>query len=194
MVTEMTEIADYVMSSGLGLSATDADREASPVSPTTATFSRASIPNKMTRRSTSGSISVSATTQPKLLPGQPLMSPKDIQTVFANLEEIASLAEAFAEMLAEAIAETEEASVDRIGQTFLDMVSESYAFLRATRLTPFRPVYSCRESRKSIQPIACAITARSYACKSSSLLYGRSSRNARRSRTGVRTPGISPRC
>ncbi|GAA5923126.1 uncharacterized protein JCM15063_003542 [Sporobolomyces koalae] len=149
---QMTEIADYVMSSGLGLSATDADREASPVSPTTATFSRASIPNKMTRRSTSGSISVSATTQPKLLPGQPLMSPKDIQTVFANLEEIASLAEAFAEMLAEAIAETEEASVDRIGQTFLDMLPRIQKVYSTYCVRHHRAIVRLQELEPTLRP------------------------------------------
>lgn len=127
----MTQIADYVMSSGLGLGALDASRPLSPPSPSSATFAKASTSNRTIRRSTSGPVggrgenrsSFTSTTQPNLMPGQPLMSSKDIHVIFANLEEIASLAESFAGLLDHAAGGGEEETEDRIGDTFLELVS-----------------------------------------------------------------------
>ncbi|GAA6012623.1 hypothetical protein JCM11491_005457 [Sporobolomyces phaffii] len=118
----MTQIADYVMSTGLGLGAFDGGRPLSPASPTSATFAKASTPAHKPRRSVSGSTSVSSASQPSLMPGQPLMSTKDIHVIFANLEEIASLAETFAEMLDEAAGSDAGEMQDRLGATFLEML------------------------------------------------------------------------
>jgi hypothetical protein len=118
--SDMTQIADYVMSTGLGL---DGGRSLSPASPSSATFPKGSTTAKSSRRSLSGSISSSSANQANLMPGQPLMSTKDIHVIFANLEEIASLAESFAGMLEDATGEDELDSQDRIGEAFLEMVS-----------------------------------------------------------------------
>jgi len=126
----MTQIADHVMSSGLGLGGLDAGRPISPASPTSATFAKAST---APRRSTSGTSlgrsnsvsrsSLTSASQPNLVAGQPLMSSKDIHIIFANLEEIASLAEVFAGLLDDAAGGDENEMEDRIGETFLEIVS-----------------------------------------------------------------------
>lgn len=124
-MADMTQIADYVMSTGLGLGAFEDQSAESPSSPTSATFAKSASAStsKTPRRSVSGSMSVASSVQPNLMPGQPLMSTKDIHVIFANLEEIAALAETFAEMLAEATGDEEAGSHDRVGATFLEMVS-----------------------------------------------------------------------
>jgi hypothetical protein len=51
------------------------------------------------------------------------MSTKDIHVIFANLEEIASLAETFAGMLEQASGGDANEMQDQLGSTFLEMVS-----------------------------------------------------------------------
>lgn len=138
----MTQIADYVMSTGLGL---DSGRSLSPASPTSVKFMDVTTTRpKGPRRSLSGSISAASAAQPNLTPGQPLMSSKDIHVIFANLEEIASLAEAFAGMLEEAAGSEEQGAQDRIGATFLEMVSTHCFFLRCFVLRHSFPPFSFR--------------------------------------------------
>lgn len=65
-----------------------------------------------------------AAVQPKMVPSQAVMSPKDIHVVFANLEEIAGLAESFAAVLERANgAEGDDGMDDNIGEVFVEMVS-----------------------------------------------------------------------
>ncbi|GAA5970150.1 hypothetical protein JCM3765_003807 [Sporobolomyces pararoseus] len=158
----MTQIADYVMSTGLGL---DSGRSFSPASPTSAKFMDVSTTRpKGPRRSLSGSISVVSATQPNLMPGQPLMSSKDIHVIFANLEEIASLAEAFAGMLEEAAGSEEQGAQDRIGATFLEMLP---------RIQKVYSNYCVRHHRAIVRLQELEPTLRSYLSECKTLSHGR---------------------
>ncbi|GAA5899556.1 uncharacterized protein JCM6883_005259 [Sporobolomyces salmoneus] len=160
----MTQIADYVMSTGLGLGGIDSARTSSPASPTSATFPKNSLASKTPRRSTSGSIGASPPNQPNLMPGQPLMSAKDIHVIFANLEEIASLAETFAAMLEEAAGEEESESRDRIGSTFLEMLP---------RIQKVYSNYCVRHHRAIVRLQELEPSLRSYLSECKTLSHGR---------------------
>jgi len=191
----MTQIADHVMSTGLGLGGLDAGRPVSPVSPTSATFAKASSAPRSARRSTSGASigrsdsvsrsSFASTSQPNLVAGQPIMSSKDIHVIFANLEEIASLAEAFAGLLDHAAGGDEEEMEDRIGETFLEVVS-LYLFVLATaskilivsllQLPRIQQVYSnycVRHHRAIVRLQDLEPTLRSYFSECKTLSHGR---------------------
>lgn len=117
MFADLAVIADHVMSSGLGLW-----QPSSPSTPTRlpdgfgSTERRGSLatPDRrppMPPRQNSGS-----------LRQQAVFSSKDLHIVFANLEQITSLAEAFAGVLDGARGDNTKNS-DRIGETFVEMVS-----------------------------------------------------------------------
>lgn len=62
-------------------------------------------------------------------PTHALMSTKDLHVVFANLEEVAGLAQTFAEVLEGAKGSEGEEMDDRIGEVFVQMVSLSMLLL-----------------------------------------------------------------
>lgn len=106
------------MSTGLGLGNILGGSPPSPLP-----FSEA--PSKNNRRRPSLPRRISSQPSPALAAaGEPLMSPRDLHVVFANLEEMADLAQAFAGVLDGARGSgNEEDMADRIGEVFVEMVS-----------------------------------------------------------------------
>lgn len=102
------------MSTGLGLGKPlSASPPSSPTTSPSGSFS-GSLPPMIRRVSAS---------LPVLEKGDPLMSKNDLHIVFANLEEIADLAEAFSAVLDSAMGSGE--GDDNIGEIFVEMVSTS---------------------------------------------------------------------
>ncbi|KAM0789329.1 hypothetical protein ACM66B_000164 [Microbotryomycetes sp. NB124-2] len=61
--------------------------------------------------------------EPTMRMGQPIMSPKDLHVVFANLEEVSQFAESFAQVLASAKGSDDPDEMDdQIGQVFCEMI------------------------------------------------------------------------
>ena len=121
---DLTQIADHVMGTGLGLHRESGRRQ----------------------RTTSQQA-------PNYHLGQSPMQESDIETVFINLEEVAALAEAFANALDEATGSENSTTDDHIGRVFLDTlpriqeVSSRYcvrhhrAILRLQELEPTLKTY-----------------------------------------------------
>ncbi|KAK4048236.1 hypothetical protein OIV83_004941 [Microbotryomycetes sp. JL201] len=143
---DIGSIADRVMASGLGLSHSAA---ASPPSPlpnrpgsslsfgqSSAGSARAIDLRRATlvdarRKSMTPSFqskldkrrATLALQEPTAKMGRPVMSPKDLHVVFANLEEVSQFAELFAEVLATAKgSEDPDEMDDQIGQVFCEMI------------------------------------------------------------------------
>lgn len=117
MHLDMSAIADHVMSTGLGLGKPlSASPPSSPTTSPSGSFS-GSLPPMIRRVSAS---------LPVLEKGDPLMSKNDLHIVFANLEEIADLAEAFSSVLDSAMGSGEDMD-DNIGEIFVEMVRCSLA-------------------------------------------------------------------
>lgn len=120
---DILEIADQVMSSGLGLqyvlkstrSHSNTDSESSPSSPTVA--HRSSLSSRPTRPL-------------HFDPTNAVMSPQELHVIFANLEEIAQLAQEFSGVLSEAAGEREDE--DSLGRVFIEMVSGLLSFICQT--------------------------------------------------------------
>ncbi|GAA5980205.1 hypothetical protein JCM10908_001574 [Rhodotorula pacifica] len=120
----LTQIADHVMGTGLGLHRENPRKQRSTASPA-----------------------------PLYRLGQPLMLDADVETVFINLEEVAALAATFADALTDASGSGDQPNDDRIGSVFLDMlpriqeVSSRYcirhhrAILRLQELEPTLKTY-----------------------------------------------------
>ncbi|CDR39197.1 hypothetical protein NBRC10512_007972 [Rhodotorula toruloides] len=165
----MAQIADHVMSTGLGLA------KASPASPPSPSLAprRASHRPDVNRRVSSGSSvtgrnesrRATVAAMPNLMPGQPLMSPKDLHIVFANLEEIASLAEGFANLLDSASGgEDPDAMDDRIGEVFVEMIP---------RIQQVYSNYCVRHHRAIIRLQELEPTLRTYLSECKTLSHGR---------------------
>ena len=125
--TDMNAVADHVMSSGLGLPSLVGESPPSP--PPSATFqdmlhSGPTAPRNDARRP-------SMARRPSFAPpataaGEALMSSKNLHVVFANLEQIADLAEAFSGVLDGAWTnDLDDDTSDRIGEVFVEMVRQS---------------------------------------------------------------------
>lgn len=80
--------------------------------------------------------------------GQPLLSPKDIHVIFCNLDEVASLAEAFSGVLDGAWSHaSEERMDDQVGDAFLEMVGSFFSPYILSPLMPFLPPDSQNSAR-----------------------------------------------
>jgi hypothetical protein len=190
-VVDITQIADRVMASGLGLGHTADARSPQPdnppavhsrsISPTGArpTFRRMmSHPDADSRRPSSSTVGFQArlekrrATMAQVANGVPrpiatLLPPKDIHIIFVNLEAIAGLAEAFAGVLDGAKgSETGDGRDDRIGEVFTEMVRLlGLSPLRAASLTIY--LSSSHGFKTPTRPTAPSTTAPSSVYKSS---------------------------
>ncbi|GAA5832229.1 hypothetical protein JCM11251_004286 [Rhodosporidiobolus azoricus] len=174
----MAQIADHVMSTGLGLDRLGASSPASPAITSASTFERrASAMSGGERRISSGpSLTFSSKlaerrptvvpSLPNLMPGQPLMTAKDLHVVFANLEEIAALAEGFANLLDSAAGREEdpEAMDDRIGEVFVEMIP---------RIQQVYSTYCARHHRAILRLQELEPTLRTYFSECKTLSHGR---------------------
>ncbi|GAA5994924.1 uncharacterized protein JCM10292_004432 [Rhodotorula paludigena] len=175
----MAQIADHVMSTGLGLGNVGS---ASPPSPSLGPRRASHMPESARRtshmsdspRRPSAASSSSRLADrrptvvpslPNLMPGQPLMSEKDLHVVFANLEEIAALAEGFATALDNASGSDEpEAVDDRIGEIFVEMIP---------RLQQVYSTYCARHHRAILRLQELEPTLRTYFSECKTLSHGR---------------------
>ena len=161
----MASIADHVMSTGLGLGNILGGSPPSPILSSDATSKqnqrRPSLPRRIS----------SQPSPPLVAAGEPLMSAKDLHVVFANLEEMADLAEAFAGVLDGARGSgNEQDMADRMGEVFVEMVrspsrvpwdsltfylaGRSLASSRSTRLTALATTGRSCVSKNSSQSFA----------------------------------------
>ncbi|GAA5913958.1 hypothetical protein JCM8208_007010 [Rhodotorula glutinis] len=178
----MAQIADHVMSTGLGLGN---GSSASPPSPTLGSRRSPRRPDfvrrisdraeiESARRASSGSFGAAKGDQrrppvvpslPTLMPGQPLMSEQDLHVVFANLEEIAGFADGFANALdAAAGTDDPEADDDRIGEIFVDMIP---------RIQQIYSIYCVRHHRAILRLQELEPTLRTYLSEAKTLSHGR---------------------
>ncbi|BGP21651.1 rho guanyl-nucleotide exchange factor [Rhodotorula toruloides] len=165
----MAQIADHVMSTGLGLAKAPA---ASPPSPSLAPRRASHRPDVNRRVSSAPSVTgrnelrrTTVAAMPNLMPGQPLMSPKDLHIVFANLEEIAALAEGFANLLDSASGgDDPDAMDDRIGEVFVEMIP---------RIQQVYSTYCVRHHRAIIRLQELEPTLRTYLSECKTLSHGR---------------------
>ncbi|KAK4057231.1 hypothetical protein OIO90_001726 [Microbotryomycetes sp. JL221] len=144
---DIGSIADRVMSSGLGLSRSAAASPPSPL-PTRPGSSLSHGPHSSAssikaldlrratlidprRKSMTPSFQAKleqrratlALKEPSVVLGEPIMSPKDLHVVFANLEEVSRFAESFAQVLDEAKGSDDlDEMDDHIGQVFREMI------------------------------------------------------------------------
>ncbi|KAI5480812.1 Rho guanyl-nucleotide exchange factor [Pseudohyphozyma bogoriensis] len=117
----MSDIADHVMSTGLGLGSLVGTPPTPPPSASQSAFPNLLSPSRNDQRRPTLVRRVSH--QPDLQPGQPLMSVKDIQTIFANVTEVTNLAEDFAGVLANAWDESSDEDMsDQIGMVLVEMM------------------------------------------------------------------------
>jgi hypothetical protein len=193
----MAQIADHVMSTGLGLGHVGPTSPASPALPSSSTLEarRASaFPGSADRRpSMAPSLTklqerrpTMVATLPNLMPGQPLMSEKDLHVVFANLEEIAALSEGFANLLDSAMGtEDGEGRDDRIGEIFVEMVRFPFCYFLSRpsdRLSPLVQIpriqqvystYCARHHRAIVRLQELEPTLRTYFSECKTLSHGR---------------------
>ncbi|GAA5926619.1 hypothetical protein JCM3775_001067 [Rhodotorula graminis] len=178
----MAQIADHVMSTGLGLG------NGSPASPPSPTLAARRSPRRpdfvrrisdraeieSSRRTSSGSLGAGKGDQrrppvvpslPTLMPGQPLMSEQDLHVVFANLEEIAGFADDLANALdAAAGTDDPEADDDRIGEIFVDKIP---------RIQQIYSTYCVRHHRAILRLQELEPTLRTYLSEAKTLSHGR---------------------
>ncbi|GAA5895147.1 hypothetical protein JCM5296_000894 [Sporobolomyces johnsonii] len=177
----MVHIADHVMSSGLGLGGVGFANALSP-QPDASRLERNASTSRVDQRPSfqqhDGDICPASAashghrrpttlpTLPNLIPGQPLMSAQDIHTVFANLEEIATLAEAFAGLLDGAMgSETgDDKTDDRIGDVFVEMIP---------RVQQVYSTYCARHHRAIVRLQELEPTLRTYFFECKTLSHGR---------------------
>ncbi|BGP44839.1 hypothetical protein JCM10450v2_000654 [Rhodotorula kratochvilovae] len=178
----MAQIADHVMSTGLGLGNVGS---ASPPSPSMSSRRASHLPestrrlshlsdNGAGRRASSAPFALGKLDQrrptvvpslPTLMPGQPLMAEKDLHVIFANLEEIAAFAEGFANALdAAAGADDPDAIDDRIGEIFVDMIP---------RIQQVYSTYCVRHHRAILRLQELEPTLRTYFSECKTLSHGR---------------------
>ncbi|GAA5850043.1 hypothetical protein JCM8547_000991 [Rhodosporidiobolus lusitaniae] len=173
----MTQIADHVMSTGLGLGNVG---PASPTSPALASSGllearrSSAMPGHERRVSAVPSLNSSRLNErrptvvpslPNLMPGQPLMSEKDLHVIFANLEEIAAFSEGFANLLDSASGADEiGAQDDRIGEVFVEMIP---------RIQQVYSTYCARHHRAILRLQELEPTLRTYFSECKTLSHGR---------------------
>ncbi|GAA5887492.1 hypothetical protein JCM6882_001427 [Rhodosporidiobolus microsporus] len=174
----MAQIADHVMSTGLGLDRLGSASPASPAIASVGTFERraSAMPTGERRVSSAPSLTFSSKlaerrptvvpSLPNLMPGQPLMSSKDLHIVFANLEEIATLAEGFANLLDSASGSEDdpEAMDDRIGEVFVEMIP---------RIQQVYSTYCARHHRAILRLQELEESLRTYFSECKTLSHGR---------------------
>ncbi|SGZ27081.1 BQ5605_C025g10047 [Microbotryum silenes-dioicae] len=194
---DLNSIADHVMASGLGLSAS-----ASPSSPPvkcefdSLTFSSSSEARRLTmsslnlnsaagtipkagrrvssapslsaklvqRRATKARLSSSAGLA---APGIPVMSTKDLHVIFANLEEVADLAERFAHLLSKAKGATAVDGAemdDNIGEVFVNLIPQ---------IQKVYATYCARHHRAIVRLQELEPTLRTYLSECKTLSHGR---------------------
>ncbi|GAA6047316.1 hypothetical protein JCM3770_001883 [Rhodotorula araucariae] len=175
----MAQIADHVMSTGLGLGNVGS---ASPPSPSMSSRRASYLPeskrrvsdNGASRRASSGPFASGKPDQrrpavvpalPTLMPGQPLMAEKDLHVIFANLEEIAAFAEGFANALDAAAGSDDPDEVDdRIGEIFVDLIP---------RIQQVYSTYCVRHHRAILRLQELEPTLRTYFSECKTLSHGR---------------------
>ncbi|GAA6059521.1 hypothetical protein JCM10212_006019 [Sporobolomyces blumeae] len=163
----MTQIADYVMSTGLGLGVPNLSASAAPLASSASSTKlgrSGGRPSSSGGRSDALRQSFSSATQPNLTPGQPLMSAQDIHVVFANLEEIAALAESFASQLDAAAGGDDDGREDRIGEVFVEMIP---------RIQKTYSTYCVRHHRAIVRLQDLEPSLRSYLSECKTLSHGR---------------------
>ncbi|BGP12786.1 hypothetical protein JCM10213v2_000703 [Rhodosporidiobolus nylandii] len=173
----MAQIADHVMSTGLGLERACAPSSASPAigSSSICEGRRTFAVSSHERRISAPSLSLSSRSSerrpsvvpslPALMPGQPLMSEADLHVVFANLEEIAALAEGFANLLDSASgSEDPKVMDDRIGEVFVEMIP---------RIQQVYSSYCVRHHRAILRLQELEPTLRTYFSECKTLSHGR---------------------
>ncbi|GAA6001811.1 hypothetical protein JCM10207_002331 [Rhodosporidiobolus poonsookiae] len=172
----MAQIADHVMSTGLGLGSVGPGSPASPALGSSSILEarRASaMPGGERRVSSAPSFNSSKLSErrptvvpaPALMPGQPLMSSKDLHIVFANLEEVAQLSEEFAGALDRAVGGEEAGAMDdRIGEVFVEMIP---------RIQQVYSTYCARHHRAILRLQELEPTLRTYLSECQTLSHGR---------------------
>ena len=175
-------IADRVIASGLGLKG--AQLPTSPTSPvasdfghrrqsTASTTSSLAPPSRRRHRPSSADsdrrisaqsfaeklekrrATLNSAATPSLSTGQAPLTPKDVHVVFANLEQIAELAQAFSGVLDGARGSEEGVDDDRIGEVFVEMVSA--ANVSACRLSSDRfLVYADSPATRRVLDLLCS--------------------------------------
>lgn len=106
----------------------------------------------------------SVSAPPRYRFGQPSMSDADIETVFVNLEEVAALAEEFANALSEATGPEEVGVDDSIGRVFLE---------KLPRIQEVSSRYCVRHHRAILRLQELEPTLRMYLSECSTLSHGR---------------------
>ncbi|KAM0753334.1 hypothetical protein T439DRAFT_323969 [Meredithblackwellia eburnea MCA 4105] len=158
---DLNSIAEHVMSSGLGLGKSMASPPTPPPSATSSSFPNLGPSKNDLRRPT---LVRRPSAQPSLSqPGEPLMSPKDLHTIFANLEEISGLAEAFASILESAWNNGRD-NEDRIGEVFVEMLP---------RIQQVYSVYCVRHHRAIVRLQELGASLKTYIAECTALSTGR---------------------
>ncbi|GAA5980289.1 hypothetical protein JCM11641_005531 [Rhodosporidiobolus odoratus] len=170
----MAQIADHVMSTGLGLGHVGNASLASPAIGSSSILEgrRSSSMPHLDRRTSTGMSSkleqrrpTVVPSLPNLMPGQPLMASKDLHIVFANLEEIAALAEGFANLLDSASGSCDpEAMDDQIGEVFVEMIP---------RIQQVYSTYCARHHRAIVRLNELEPSLRTYFSECKTLSHGR---------------------
>lgn len=132
---DLTQIADHVMGTGLGL-----------------------------HRESGRSQRTASQQAPDYRLGQSPMQEADIETIFINLEEVAALAEAFADALEEATSSEDSTTDDHVGRVFLDTLP---------RIQEVSSRYCVRHHRAILRLQELAPTLKTYLSECANLSHGR---------------------